>query len=150
MNTEKEKKLLLEQLSKIPIIQISCDKIGIGRTTFYRWKNEDKKFAKAVEEAMNEGKLFINDLSESQVISLIREKNWQAISFWLKHHHPDYGDKLELMARLQYSDENLTPEQEAAVKKALQLASAITNPEDYHGKPKTNPKSKPRNIRGNN
>lgn len=150
MKAEKEKNLLLEQLRKIPIIQIACDKAGVGRATFYRWKNDDKDFSKAVGIAMNEGKLFINDLSESQVISLVRDKNWQAIAFWLKHHHPDYADRIELMARVQYSEESLTTEQETIIKKALKLASIITQPEINHEKLKIKSKYKLRNTKENN
>src|ERR1035437_10358280 len=113
MKSKELKKLLLEHLSKIPIVQIACDKAGVSRATFYRWRNDDKEFDKSVEEAMAEGKMFINHTSESQVISLVRDKSWQAIAFWLKHHHPEYGDKVELTAKIKYEDETLTPEQEA-------------------------------------
>lgn len=120
---EKQKEQLLEQLKKTPVVQFSCEKNGIGRATYYRWRNEDEGFKKAADDAIAEGTLFINDLSEFQVISLIRDKNWPAISFWLKHHHPSYATKVEVMAQIKESNDELTPEQEAVVREALRLSS---------------------------
>lgn len=126
MNLKKNGQLknkLLEQLKRVPIIEAACQKAGISRQTFYRWKFEDSEFAKEVEKAIDDGRLLVNDLSESQVLSLIRDKNWQAISFWLKHHHPSYKTKIQIEGSLQMPQEELTPEQEETVKEALRLAS---------------------------
>jgi len=123
MKTEKDKSLLLEQLKKTPIIQIACEKTGVGRATYYRWRKEDKDFARHADEAIFEGELFINDISESQLISAIKDKNLPAIKFWLQHHHPRYTDKLEISGHLEHPTEALTPEQEKVVRKALKLAS---------------------------
>jgi hypothetical protein len=79
-----KKKVVLEQLRKVPIVQIACERSDIGRSTFYRWKREDEKFKKAVDEAMEDGEAMINDLSESQLITLIKEKNFPAIQLWLR------------------------------------------------------------------
>lgn len=112
-----EKKVLLEQLRKIPIIQIACERSDIGRTTYYRWRREDEKFRKAADEAMLDGEEMINDLSESQLITLIKEKNFSAIQLWLRQHHPKYRTKVELTTKIE--DETLTPEEESLVRKAL-------------------------------
>ena len=122
-----EKQLVIEQLRKNPIIQISCEKLNISRATFYRWKSEDKKFENQVEEAIKEGNSLVNDIAESQLMSLIRDQNLSAVIFWLKHHHPSYGTKVEITARLKADNEILTPEQEALVTKALKLASLLPN-----------------------
>lgn len=122
----KEKELILEQLKRIPIIQVACEKAGIARATFYRFRNDDPDFKRAVEEAITEGISFITDMSESQLITLIKEKNWPAISFWLKHHHPNYTNKLEIVGNSLMAHEELTPEQEKLVKRALELASLDT------------------------
>ncbi len=119
----KEKELVLKQLKKTPIIQVACNQAGVSRPSYYRWRNEDNEFKKATEEAMKEGESFINDMSESQVLSLIKDKNWQAVQFWLKFHHPTYANKIEVNANIKQSDEKLTPEQEKIVRKALKLIS---------------------------
>ena len=127
MKTDKNKELLVEQLKKTPIVQVSCEKIGIGRATFYRWKQEDQDFATKADEALAEGSALVNDVAESQLMSAIRDKNLTAIIFWLKHHHPAYATKVEVTARLKADNEVLTPEQEALVTRALKLASLIPN-----------------------
>jgi hypothetical protein len=129
MKRTTRKKVTLEHLRKIPIIQVACEKSGIARATVYRWKKEDKKFAKEIEEALSEGEALINDMSESQLISLIRDKNWSAISFWLKHRNPKFKERVEITAKVE-KQEKLTPEQEELVRQALTLSSlgnGITN-----------------------
>jgi hypothetical protein len=127
LRQEKEKKTIIEQLRKTPIIQIACERASVSRATFYRWRDQDKEFEKAVKEALVEGEVFINELSESQLISLIKEKNWPAISFWLRNHDPKYTQRIEISTT--QPQEKLNPEQEAVVKEALRLAG-ITAPEE--------------------
>jgi len=123
MKKDRIKGLLLEQLKKIPIVQIACEKTGIARDTFYRWKIEDKEFAKAAVNAIAEGEMYITDLSETQLIGLIKDKNFPAINLWLRVHHQKYTDRVELSGSLTILDEDLTPEQATLVKEALRLAS---------------------------
>jgi len=123
MRTDKNKSLLLDYLRKTPIIQIACEKSGISRATYYRWCNDSKKFKQAADEAIREGELFVNDLSESQVLSLIKDKNWQAIQFWLRNNSPKYADKIKVEANIKQLTEKLTPEQEKVVREALRLAA---------------------------
>jgi len=113
-----EQKVVLEQLRKIPIVQIACERSNIGRSTYYRWRREDAKFKKATDEAMQDGEEMINDLSESQLISLIKEKNFPAIQLWLRQHHPKYRNKVEVTTRTE-EDEQLTPEEAKLVRNAL-------------------------------
>ena len=122
-NSKQLKSKLLDQLKRVPIVEAACQKTGISRQTFYRWKFEDAEFAKEIEKAIEDGRMFVSDLSESQVLSLIRDKNWSAISFWLKHHHPSYKTRIQIEGSLQMPQEELTPEQEETVKEALRLAS---------------------------
>lgn len=125
MKTDKNKELLLEQLKKTPIVQVACGKINVGRATYYRWRKESSEFSKKADQALTDGSLLVNDIAESQLMSAIKDKNLTAIIFWLKHHHPRYATKVEVTAQLKGIDEKLTPEQEALVTKALQLASLI-------------------------
>lgn len=114
---------VVEYLRKVPIIQIACEKTGLARATFYRWKKQDNAFAKEVDEAVLSGEQLVNDMAESQLLSAIKEKNLTAIIFWLKHHHARYATRVEVTAQLKRSPEELTPEQEAVVMKALELAA---------------------------
>ncbi|HNS64990.1 MAG TPA: phBC6A51 family helix-turn-helix protein [Candidatus Woesebacteria bacterium] len=123
--SEEQKRLLIEQLKKTPIVQLACEKIGVARSTYYRWKKQNKTFAKEAEEAILAGELLINDMAEAQLLSAIRDKNLTAIIFWLKHHHHRYATRVEVTAQLKRTPEELTPEQEAVVMKALGMATLI-------------------------
>src|SRR3990167_2152319 len=109
MKKNKKKDDFLAELRKIPIIQVACEKVGLSRTSVYRWKDEDPEFKKEMEKAMADGEAFVNDMSESQLLTLIKEKDWSAISFWLRHHHSAYKNKLEISTK--EVDETLSPEQ---------------------------------------
>ena len=121
MKKDKDQELILEQLKKIPVVEVACEKLNISRSTYYRWR-ENPKFAEAADVAMKDGTLYINDLSEAQVVSLIREKNFQAISLWLRVHHPRYAHRLELEGRIEHVEKRmLTPEEKALIEKNLRL-----------------------------
>lgn len=93
MQQAEQKASMLEQLKKMPIVKVACERTGVPRTTFYRWQEEDEEFGKAVDLALVEGKLTINDMSEYQLLSLIQEKKPGMIKLWLENHHPDYMKK---------------------------------------------------------
>lgn len=123
MKKNKLKDQFFEELSKIPIIQVACEKTGVSRNSVYRWKKEDKSFAQAMEKAMSEGVAFVNDMSESQLLTMIKEKNYSAISFWLRHRNDNYKNKLEITTKEE--PEELSPSQRKVVRNALKLASII-------------------------
>ncbi|MHB8660759.1 MAG: hypothetical protein ACYC75_02375 [Minisyncoccota bacterium] len=131
----KEKALLLANLKKVPIVHIACEKSSISRATYYRWRTEDNEFAKNADDALTEGEALITDMSESQLISLIKERKFPAVHLWLRHHHPKYKDKIEVVTR-PVEDDTLTSEQEATVKKALKLAKLSRPKTSAYGKQK--------------
>jgi glutamate/tyrosine decarboxylase-like PLP-dependent enzyme len=128
----KDKKMLLAQLSKMPILQIACERSGIGRSTYYRWRDEDEEFKKLADESIAQGEALITDLTESQLISLIKEKHFPAVQLWLRQHHPKYSTKVELSGKITTENEPLTPEQEELITQALKLAGV--NDEGYESK----------------
>lgn len=130
--TEANKRALIEQLRKAPIVQVTCEKTGIGRATYYRWRKDDADFAEASDQALSEGSALINDMAESQLLSAIRDKNLTAIIFWLKHHHKTYETRVNVQGTIKHQAEALTDEQSKLVERALQLAGLIENKEnDY-------------------
>ncbi len=155
----REKDLLIEQLKKTPIVQVACEKIGVSRATFYRWKNEDEDFAGKADQAITEGGRLINDFAESQLISAIKNGQLSAIVYWLNHHHKTYANKLEISGKIETKSDKLTPEQEQVVRRALELTALsepiinnltdknkiydneqkFTRPESSEGKPATDP-----------
>lgn len=120
--TELNQELMLGQLKKTPVVQIACEKTGVARSTYYRWR-ENKKFAEESDKALAEGVALVSDMAESQLLSAIRDRNISAIFYWLNNRSPSYGNKLEITAKVK--DETLSPEQQKLIKQALEHASLI-------------------------
>lgn len=125
MKKNKYQELFLFELEKVPIVQVACEKTNLSRNTIYRWRKEDSIFAKKMDESLSIGVALINDMSETQLLTLIKEKNWSAISFWLKHRNDNYKNKVEITTK--GDDEELTPSQAKIVKEALKLAKITEN-----------------------
>lgn len=112
-----DKKLLLEHLEKTPIVQIACEKSGVGRSTYYRWLEQDKKFARSAKQALSKGVLIMNDLAESQLLKSVRDGNMTAIIFWLKSRHLSYWNRLEIVEN--NDKEELTKAQKEVIRRVL-------------------------------
>ena len=79
--TEHIKKALIEALEKsLGIVTTACKQVGIGRTTFYDYLKNDKKFADEVKDIEN----IALDFAESQLHKQIQEGNTSATIFYLK------------------------------------------------------------------
>lgn len=87
-----QKSDFIERFKKTPIIQVVCGQVGISRATVYRWFKEDKVFYQNYLEAENEGREFLGDAMESQLIQEAKKGNLGAIIFFLKHNHPRYSE----------------------------------------------------------
>ena len=76
-----KKERLLKALEKsLGIVSTACESLGISRTTYYKYYNEDKDFKRSVDSI---GDIAL-DYAESQLFELIKEKNVTAIIFYLK------------------------------------------------------------------
>lgn len=126
-----DKKAILEQLKKTPIIQVTCEKLGISRATFYRWKKKDEKFAEAVDLALQEGSQLINDMAESQLITAIKNGNLTGIIFWLKNHHKNYSPKLEVTTK--NTEIPLNDEQKEIIRQSLNMAFSLNLVDTQNG-----------------
>lgn len=122
MKKSKVKQKFLDELKRIPIVQVACEKCGISRTSIYRWREKDKKFVGEMDTALVEGEALVNDLTEAQLLNMIKEKEWCAVSFWLRHRNPKFKEKLEISASIKHENEPLDPEQEQLLRDALKLA----------------------------
>ena len=124
----REKASLLDHLRKMPIVQIACERAGVARATYYRWRNEDADFTAGADKAIAEGVALVGDMAESQLISLMKERNLTANIFWLKHRHAAYKTRVEISGKVETASEKLSPEQEALVQQALKLAGIPETP----------------------
>jgi predicted DNA-binding transcriptional regulator AlpA len=76
-----KKEQLLEALTKsLGIVSTACESVGISRTTYYKYYNEDEDFKKQVNDI---GEATI-DFAESSLFELIRSGNTAATIFFLK------------------------------------------------------------------
>jgi ACT domain-containing protein len=121
MKKSKFQEQFLLELTKVPIVQVACEKTDLSRNTVYRWRKEDISFAKKMDRALADGVALVNDMGESQLLTLIKEKNFPAVRFWLNKRHPAYKDKIEVTTKEDI--EALTPSQAKIVRQALKLAS---------------------------
>lgn len=113
----------LDELRKVPIVQVACEKSGVSRNTVYRWKREDADFAKRMTEAEADGVAFVNDMSESQLLQLIKDRKFPAIRLWLTNNHRRFATRpLKTEAAKQVE---LTDDQKDTIKQALQYANLI-------------------------
>lgn len=124
-NIAKDKKALLVKLRATPIVEVACKQAGVPRSTFYRWCKDDVEFAEACDDAIEQSAGMINDMAESQLINAIKDSNMTAIMFWLKHHHRMYRNRLEIDAKVEGVQQELTTEQSQLVTQALKLAGLI-------------------------
>lgn len=93
--TEQHKKALLEALEKsLGVVTTACKLVGIGRTTFYTYYNEDAAFKAQVDDI---GEVAI-DFAESQLHKQIREGSTAATIFYLKTKakHRGYIERAEV------------------------------------------------------
>ncbi len=131
MKKNKLRREFLNQLRKIPIVLVACEKSGLSRNSVYRWRKEDESFATEMDVALKEGEDLVNDMSESQLLTMIKEKNWSAVSFWLRHRNSKFRERVEVTTKV--ISDALSPEQESVVREALKLAST-----KHYGKPAEN------------
>lgn len=89
-----QKEEFIEAFMETPIVLFVCHKVGISRATFYRWRNEDEHFDNQFKEAERIGRENFNDIAESSLVSLVKEKDYKAISYYLKHNHPRYSESI--------------------------------------------------------
>ncbi len=90
---EAKMRQIVRQLQTTPIPQIACERAGISRATYYRWRTNDFVFARAADHAIEEGRFLVNDMSESQLIRAVKNGEPWAVRFWLTHNHPRYTKK---------------------------------------------------------
>jgi predicted DNA-binding transcriptional regulator AlpA len=121
MKKNKFQDQFLIELAKIPIVQVACEKTDLSRNTVYRWRKEDKEFEKKMDQALADGVALVNDMSESQLLTLIKEKNFPAVRFWLNKRHPAYKDKVEVVNKHELPE--LTETQKETIRQALELSN---------------------------
>ena len=108
------KQAVLIQLKKNPVFQSACHQTGINKSTVYRWMEQDKGFSEVLKEAQKEGKEFICDMAESQLIKRIGDGDRTACIFYLKtHRKEEYTEQINHQHRLDNRSELSTEDRKA-------------------------------------
>lgn len=80
----------LEELSRTPIVQVACERLGISRQTYYRWRIEDSWFAIRADDSLEMGVDFVNDHAESNILNGIKRGDLNTSKWWLSARHKAY------------------------------------------------------------
>lgn len=83
----KKEQFLGELENVMGIVSQAAKRVGIDRTTPYRWRTEDNQFAKDMDEIQN----VVLDFAESKLYELVDDKHPTAIIFLLKTKGKDRG-----------------------------------------------------------
>ncbi len=128
------KERIAQELRRVPIVQIACEKHGISRATYYRWRGEDAVFRKSTDEALAEGRALVNDVAEGKLLSAIKDGNMTAIIYWLKNNNNQYREKVELSGSVeQRINRELTPEEKKMIEDAILLAMPLKKEDKSDG-----------------
>ncbi len=113
-NKNRNQEKLLKALEDTPLIETACRKIGIARSTYYRWCNDDRKYYHRSEAAKIKGREKLNDFVESKLLENIKNNQQSAIQFWLTNNSKTYrlGRATHIRRMAQIQDEELKRNQE--------------------------------------
>ncbi|TXH06862.1 MAG: hypothetical protein E6Q06_04565 [Candidatus Moraniibacteriota bacterium] len=93
MIDDKTKQKLLKELEKTGNIYLACLKVGIDRSTHYRWLDSDKTFKKQAGQAIRRGKENSCDIAKHALMLKVKDKDMRAIEYLLSHNDPAYKRK---------------------------------------------------------
>lgn len=80
-STQLKKQAILQALEQtLGVVTSACQKVGVGRKTFYEWLHDDEEFKTEVQDL--EGVTL--DFAESKLYQQIKEGNTTATIFYLK------------------------------------------------------------------
>ncbi len=89
-----KKSKLLKILEEIPFVTTACKKLGIAKSTFYRWVADDASFRSYVRISRTKGRLNVGDMVESKLMQGIQNGDSRLIMFYLKHNNSRYADRI--------------------------------------------------------
>ena len=89
-NKQQNKKRFDKAFKENPITSSVCKKIGVARSTFYRWLEEDHEFKEEIEIALDIGRNRMIDVAESKLLSKVNEGDQRAVEFYLKNNSKRY------------------------------------------------------------
>lgn len=86
----RKKSQLLRELENNPIAERACRKIGIARSTYYRWIESDEAFKEMTLKAQEKGRAKITDFAESKLMENMSNNHFPSLAYWLSHNTARY------------------------------------------------------------
>ena len=93
MVDNKTRQKFLKELEKNGSIFLSCLKIGISRSTYYRWLEADRNFKKTAQKYIRHGRENTCDIARHALALKVKEKDLGAIKYTLSHLDPHFKNK---------------------------------------------------------
>lgn len=90
LNKLKIRKDLIQELEKNYLLQPACSKLGLTRSTVYRWMKDDQEFDQSVKMAQSVGIKYMSDYTESKLFKNIENQEQRAIEFFLRNNNERY------------------------------------------------------------
>ena len=88
-----DKSKLIRILEETPLVNYACKKVGIGRTTFYRWVHSNPDFRREVERAIESGRSQWIEVAESALMKNVKNGTMDAVKFFLVNNAEQYAPK---------------------------------------------------------
>ena len=100
------KKIFIELYPKyLGSITAICKEVNIARKTFYEWYRNDEEFKSEIDSiSIDDVKL---DLAEHQLHSLMKDKNFPAIKFFLENKGGDRGYGKDLSVKMEVDNKQM-------------------------------------------
>ena len=97
----------------------TCLKTGVGRTTYYEWRERDEDFKKVTDEITHRKLEDKRDAISAKLEEKAIKGNVPSMIFWLKSRHKDYQEKLKLEGDVNLGDRKLSPAEQLLLNKAI-------------------------------
>jgi hypothetical protein len=113
MISGKTKEDLLLEIAKFGNVYLSCLKVGINASTYYRWKEKDELFKEEAEEAERDGRRNICHVAEHALLKNVKEGQQRAIEYTLNHNSEIYKKKETSNVVIVHKKELVKPQDES-------------------------------------
>jgi hypothetical protein len=121
------KRKLIEMLEEVPNLGAALSRIGINRSTFCRWREDDPNFSIEVRHATERAVEHTADLVEISLLNSAREGKVPAQKYFLRNNHPRY------MPPAKWEEQRanpLTEERKKQIVRAMKAWSEVDPNED--------------------
>ena len=108
-------KKMVEYLERTPVVESACSKLGISRSTHYRWMESEPEYKNDINRALEQGRSVVDDVAESHLISGVKDGNIGAVKFWLANNNERYKRSVQIIKQ------EMSPVPEEIVDKFLQF-----------------------------